>query len=285
MNNLTKINNNNQESTFDQIRRFTENGQEYWLARELMELLGYKQWRRFAYVIDTAKENLEIVTDKLVNHFLPLETKIKNSTNTKGAGRKGLDYQLSRLAAYHVALSCDSRGKENVKKAKHYFAVKTREAEVIIPAQDVELEKLRMHNENLKLQVEANRLAVEARQLDSAMLTLHGAATVLTLRGKADQLVEVEKPTIEVIDERHDIKYSGQTLVQIKNYLNTTYGFNIKSGKEVERILEAIGESGAIGSIPRTILAKYIPEENLHETMPKIVRYLSENRQLLIGLE
>ena len=38
---------NNSDSPFDSIRRFGEDGNEYWIARELMKLLGYTNWRRF----------------------------------------------------------------------------------------------------------------------------------------------------------------------------------------------------------------------------------------------
>jgi len=39
--------NSNNESPFDSIKRFDENGQEYWLGRELMKILGYLKWQRF----------------------------------------------------------------------------------------------------------------------------------------------------------------------------------------------------------------------------------------------
>lgn len=112
---------NGSSSPFDSIRRIDESGDEFWYARELMPVLGYQVWRRFNDAIEIAKENLETVTEQVFDHFLTLESKTQ--------GRPRLDYKLSRLACYHVALSCDSRGNERVKLAKHYFAVKTRQAE------------------------------------------------------------------------------------------------------------------------------------------------------------
>ena len=35
------------QTPFDSIRRFDENNKEYWIARELMKLLGYSKWERF----------------------------------------------------------------------------------------------------------------------------------------------------------------------------------------------------------------------------------------------
>lgn len=38
--------------SFDDIAHTTEDGIEYWLARELQQCLGYTQWRRFKETID-----------------------------------------------------------------------------------------------------------------------------------------------------------------------------------------------------------------------------------------
>ena len=37
--------------SFEDIKRTKEDGIEYWCARELSEVLQYKQWRNFAKVI------------------------------------------------------------------------------------------------------------------------------------------------------------------------------------------------------------------------------------------
>ena len=50
MNQLTEYN----ESTFESIKHINEYGNEYWLARELQTMLGYKEWRLFAAVIKKA---------------------------------------------------------------------------------------------------------------------------------------------------------------------------------------------------------------------------------------
>jgi hypothetical protein len=117
----------NNKSLFDSIRHIDDQENEFWYARELMEMLGYKQWQKFNNVIEIAKENLETVTDDVNSHIISMD---KMVNRIQGGGRKQLDYKLSRLACYHIALSCDSRGNDSVKMAKHYFAVKTRESEI-----------------------------------------------------------------------------------------------------------------------------------------------------------
>ena len=44
-----------ENQTFEDIKHIDENNMEFWYARELMEVLEYKQWRRFENVIDKAK--------------------------------------------------------------------------------------------------------------------------------------------------------------------------------------------------------------------------------------
>ncbi len=114
-------------SPFEQIKHIDEKGFEFWYARELQIILNYKQWRRFNDVILLAQENLETVVESVIDHIAPIG---KMVNRPQGGGINQADYKLSRLAGYHVALSCDSRGNDAVKMAKHYFAVKTRQAEL-----------------------------------------------------------------------------------------------------------------------------------------------------------
>lgn len=45
-----------QQTTFDGIRQIDEQGNEYWLARQLAPVLKYPQWRNFVSVLERAKE-------------------------------------------------------------------------------------------------------------------------------------------------------------------------------------------------------------------------------------
>ena len=51
MNELEKIN----ETIFESIRHVDDEGNEYWYARELQQILGYKEWRYFSAVIEKAQ--------------------------------------------------------------------------------------------------------------------------------------------------------------------------------------------------------------------------------------
>lgn len=274
---------NNSESIFDSIKHI-EDGIEVWYARELMVALGYKSWQKFEGVICVAKENLESVVDSVFHHITPRDNMAKRQ---QGGGRTQSDFRLSRLGSYHIALSCDSRGNERVKLAKHYFAVKTYQAETVIPIQKQALSEAELRIKELELQLaiatatkESNLAVLSAKQLDNTMLTLHGAPTVLALRGCQDQIVEIEKPTIEVIDEKSGARFKGMSTTDVVKYVSKMHGFKYKSGADVKRYIESSGNGHLLAQTPRRILTDYIPEENIEEVIKLLT---SGNRQLLLG--
>ena len=55
--------------SFEDIKHINEYGQEYWLARELQEVLEYKQWRRFEDAIERAKEACQNSGFAVADHF------------------------------------------------------------------------------------------------------------------------------------------------------------------------------------------------------------------------
>ena len=54
---------------FDNIVHTTDDGVEYWLARELQPLLGYSKWDNFENVIDKAKESCQTACIDVLDHF------------------------------------------------------------------------------------------------------------------------------------------------------------------------------------------------------------------------
>jgi hypothetical protein len=269
---------------FDGICRFDGQGNEYWLARELMAMLGYVRWQKFEDAISRAQFSCQNAGCNIDQHFHHLP----GAVNGRGEGRgsKGADFKLSRYASYLVAMCGDSR-KTEIAQAQTYFAVKTREAETVIPMQDTVLAKLQLENENLKLQVaiatankESNQSVLAVRQLDNTMLTMHGAPTVLALRGMIDQVVEIEKPTIEVIDQKSGVKFEGMTLAAIREFIAKKHGIRYKTGAQIARMLEASGNDHLISQTPRRILTDYVPTENVDTVIKFLV---SDHRQLLLG--
>ena len=55
---------------FEGHAQSTENGVEFWLARDLQHLLGYAEWRNFNTVISKAKVACEVSGHTITDHFV-----------------------------------------------------------------------------------------------------------------------------------------------------------------------------------------------------------------------
>ena len=55
---------------FESYARQTENGVEFWLARDLQRLLGYTDWRNFLQVVDRPKVACEVSEHRILDHFV-----------------------------------------------------------------------------------------------------------------------------------------------------------------------------------------------------------------------
>lgn len=108
-------------SPFDAIKRTDERG-DWWSARELMPLLGYRKWERFEDSIDRAMVSAGVAGDDVDQAF----SRLRENGHSGGAR---IDYRLTRLAAYRVAMNGDVRKRE-IAAAQTYFMVRTREAEL-----------------------------------------------------------------------------------------------------------------------------------------------------------
>lgn len=115
------------ESPFDQIRQVDTQGNEFWSARDLMEAMDYAEWRKFEGAIRRAWSSAE---NRGTDHIVPSDKMVQLGS---GAQRRVIDYRLTRFGAYLVVMNGDPR-KPEIADAQAYFAVKTREAEVMNPA-------------------------------------------------------------------------------------------------------------------------------------------------------
>ena len=114
------------EKMFENIKHIDENGNEYWSARELQNVLQYKEWRKFEGVINKAKKACENSNIKVFEQFVGSDKLSKRANNTVV---KIGDYKLSRYACYLVAQNGDSR-KKVIALAQTYFAIQTRKQEL-----------------------------------------------------------------------------------------------------------------------------------------------------------
>ena len=131
---------NYSDSTFESIKHINDYGQEFWYARELQIALEYKQWRRFCGVIDKAKEACKNSGYTISDHFADIGKMVDIGSS---AHREIQDFELSRYACYLIVMNGDS-SKEIIALGQTYFAVKTRQQELIENFDDLTEDKKRL---------------------------------------------------------------------------------------------------------------------------------------------
>ena len=112
---------------FEDIKYTDEAGNEYWYARELQNVLGYRQWRSINDLIERAKIACQESKYNIDDHFAVQRKMIKLA---KGATRKVIDYKLSRYACYLIVIN-GNPNKRIIALAQTYFAIQTRRQELI----------------------------------------------------------------------------------------------------------------------------------------------------------
>lgn len=146
------------DQTFESIKHYTDDGQEFWYARDLQRVLEYTEWRNFTTVIEKAKvacQNSGIDPD---GDFVDV-----NKIVEAGAAHKDIgDIMLSRYACYLIVQNGDPR-KEIIALGQTYFAVKTRQQELIDGYDQLSEDQKRLAIRNEM--VEHNKSLAEAAQM------------------------------------------------------------------------------------------------------------------------
>lgn len=163
------------ENLFENLKHINEYGQEFWFARDLQIVLEYTEWRNFNKVINKAKEACKGAGHNIEECFVEIN---KSSEMPHGGIRNIEDYMLSRYACYLIVMNGDPR-KEVIALGQTYFAVKTRQQELIENYEELTEEQKRiairneMKRHNTALADAAHQAGV-VKPLDYAIFQNYG---------------------------------------------------------------------------------------------------------------
>lgn len=113
-------------ATFDGIRHLDDEGNEYWLARQLAKVLEYSEYRHFLPVVGRARAACENSGQRVADHF---EDVLGMVGIGSGAQRPVEDVRLSRYACYLIVQNGDP-SKPVIANGQTYFALQTRRQEL-----------------------------------------------------------------------------------------------------------------------------------------------------------
>jgi len=155
------------QTPFEEIRKETAEGFDYWLSRDLAQVLDYAEYRNFESVLQKARLACLNSGQKDRDHFVEFNDMIEVG---KGAQREIKNVRLSRYACYLVIQNANP-SKEIVAHGQTYFAVQTRRQELEDDHRLMLREELETHNKHL---ASAAQKAGVAAPLDYAIFQNHG---------------------------------------------------------------------------------------------------------------
>ena len=210
---------NTLKSLFDSIVHLTEEGVEYWLARELQGLLGYSRWENFKNTINRAKVSCETSKVSIDNHFRDITKIVEAGVTSKEIE----DTMLTRYACYLICQNGDT-SKEEIAFAQSYFAIQTRKQELI----EERMEYIQRSEVRERLKLSEKRLSqnIYERGVDDA-----GFARI---RSKGDQALfggnttQMMKEKLGITENRPLADFLPTVTIAAKNLATEMTNYNVE---------------------------------------------------------
>lgn len=168
---------------------------EFWLARDIQQLLGYTEWRNFQNVLIKAKTACDVSGHDTLDHFVDVNKMVEIGS---GAAKEIDDVMLTRFACYLIAQNGDSK-KEQIAFAQTYFAIQTRKAE-LIEERILESERVQARQKLIQTEKELSKVIFEqtsGNSNDFATIRSNGDQALFnhtTAQMKAKYNISIKKP-------------------------------------------------------------------------------------------
>lgn len=252
---------------FESQANQTDDGTEFWLARDLQHLLGYTKWDNFTGVISKAKTACEISGEDINNHFADVGKTIQMP---KGAEKEIQDIMLTRYACYLIAQNGDPR-KETIAFAQRYFAIQTRKAE-LIEQKILEYERVQARNKLRETEKELSQVIFEQTGGNQNFALIRSKGDTALFNSTTQQM----KVKWGLADSKPLADHMPTILLKAKDFATEITIFNAKQHKmktENQISNEHITNNK---SVRNTLLSRGIVPENLspEEDISKIERRL-----------
>ncbi len=204
---------------FESYANKTNEGIEFWFARDLQHLLEYTEWRNFTKVVNKAKTACEIAGHKIADHFVAVNKKVQIGSGTV---RDIDDIMLTRFACYLIAQNGDPK-KEAIAFAQNYFAVQTRKLEIV---------EKRIHDwERLQAR---HKLTLSEKELSELIFERTGNNKDFgVIRSKGDQALfgfttKQMKTKLGIKDNRPVADFLPVITIKAKDFATEITIFNVK---------------------------------------------------------
>lgn len=262
--------------TFEAHAQQSENGIEFWLARDLQHLLGYDEWRNFSAVIIKAKTACEVSGHAISDHFVDVNKMVDLGS---GSQREVDDMMLTRYACYLIAQNGNPR-KQEIAFAQTYFAIQTRKAEVI--------EQKLLETERISAR---KKLTSTEKELSAVIYEQTGSdRNFAVIRSKGDQALfgrttQAMKSKWKVPDNRPLADFAPTIILKAKDFATEITIFNARQNKLASESAISSEHITNNEAVRKTLLERGIRPESLPaaEDVKKVERRLKADEKKVLN--